>query len=51
MSRYGEDRASYVKENLYDTLKHFLEEYEISEMLKIIADVVEDYEWRKNEDT
>lgn len=41
MSMYGDSSYNNEKNNLYDELKYFLEEHPISEMLQIVADVVE----------
>ena len=41
MSMYGESEYNSQKNNIYDELKWFLEEHPVSELLQIIADVVE----------
>jgi hypothetical protein len=40
MSMYGDSSYNNEMNNLYDELKYFLENHPISEMLKIVADVV-----------
>ena len=47
MSMYGESDYSCEKNNLYDEIKYFLENHPISELLKIVADVIE---WEKEGD-
>lgn len=42
MSMYGDDRKGRDKENLYDELKDFIEQYGLAELLRIVADAVED---------
>lgn len=49
MSRYGESAPAYVKENLYDYIKGFLEGYPLSELMAVLADVIETIEWEKAE--
>lgn len=41
MSMYGESEYNSQKNNIYDEIKWFLEEHPVSELLRIIADVVE----------
>ena len=41
MSMYGESEYNSQKNNIYDEIKWFLEEHPISELLQIVADVVE----------
>lgn len=41
MSMYGDSSYNNEKNNLYDELKYFLEDHPVSEMLQIVADVVE----------
>ena len=41
MSMYGDGEYYHEKNNLYDELKYFLEGHPVSEMLQIVADVVE----------
>lgn len=41
MSMYGENEYNSQKNNIYDEIKIFLEEHPVSELLQIIADVVE----------
>ncbi len=48
MSMYGD--TDWVKNDLYDVIKSFLEAYPISELLKVVADAVESYEYLKSED-
>ena len=50
MSRYGEDRPSYEKEDMYDHMKGFLAEHPLSEIIQILTDVVETIEWEKAND-
>ena len=44
MSMYGEDGEGYEykKEDLYYEMKKFLETHTIDELLRVLADVVED---------
>lgn len=44
MSMYGESEYNSQKNNIYDEIKWFLEDHPISELLKIVSDVVE---WEK----
>jgi len=46
MSRYGEYRGGYEKENLYDEMKSFLESHPLSELIEVLKDVIENAEWR-----
>lgn len=41
MSMYGDSEYNSEKNDLYDEIKWFLEEHSVSELLQIIADVVE----------
>ena len=41
MSMYGDSEYNSQKNNIYDEIKYFLEEHPVSELLQIIADVVE----------
>lgn len=41
MSMYGDDRYNSQKNDIYDEMKIFLEEHPVSELLQIVADVVE----------
>ena len=41
MSMYGESEYNLQKNNMYNEIKWFLEEHPVSELLQIIADVVE----------
>lgn len=41
MSMYGDSEYAGEKNNIYDEIKWFLEEYPVSELLSIIADVIE----------
>ena len=41
MSMYGDDRYCSQKNDIYDEIKEFLEEHPVSELLRIVADVVE----------
>ncbi len=41
MSMYGESDYNSQKNNIYDEIKMFLEEHPISELLQIVADVIE----------
>ena len=38
---YGESDYCSEKNNLYDEIKYFLENHPISELLEIVADVIE----------
>ena len=44
MSRYGEDGEGYeyTKDDLYQELKRFLETHTIDELLRVLADVVQE---------
>lgn len=48
--KYNEHAPFYVKENMYDYLRGFLESYSLSELLEILADVVDTIEREKAED-
>ena len=50
MSRYGEYRGGYDRENLFDEMKRFLGSYPLSELMKVLTDVIETVEWEKAED-
>ena len=41
MSMYGDSDYAKEKNNIYDEMKWFLENHPISELLQIVADVVE----------
>ena len=41
MSMYGESEYNSQKNDIYDEIKWFLEEHPVSELLQIIAHVVE----------
>ena len=41
MSMYGEGEYNSQMNNIYDEIKWFLEDHPVSELLKIVADVVE----------
>ena len=47
MSRYGDYRGGYDKEELFDEMKRFLDSYPLSELMKVLADVIELIEWEK----
>lgn len=47
MSIYGD--TNWVKNDLYDNIKSFLEAYPISELLQVVTDAVESYEYLKLE--
>lgn len=47
MSMYGDDDYHYNMECLYDEIKEFLEEHPISELLKIVTDVIESEELKE----
>ena len=49
MSMYGESEYNSQKNDIYDEIKWFLEEHPVSELLRIIADVIE-YEGQKYEE-
>ncbi len=40
MSMYGDDSNGREKNDLYDNIKYFLKEHPVSELLKIVADVL-----------
>lgn len=40
MSMYGESDYNRGKNDLYDSIKYFLEDHPISELLQIVADVI-----------
>lgn len=51
MSMYGESEYNRQKNNLYDEIKWFLkDQHTISELLSIVADVVESIESEESED-
>ena len=41
MSMYGDSNYSNEKNDIYDEMKWFLENHPVSELLQIVADVVE----------
>ncbi len=41
MSMYGDSEYNTAKNNLYDEIKEFLEEHPISELMKIVSDVIQ----------
>ena len=41
ISMYGDSEYSNQKNNLYDEIKWFLEDHPISELIAIVADVIE----------
>lgn len=41
MSMYGDSGYNSQKNDIYDEIKIFLEEHPVSELLQIVADVVE----------
>ena len=45
MSMYGDDK--WDKNNLYGEIKSFLEAHPISELLEVVMDAVENYEYLK----
>lgn len=47
MSMYGD--SNWAKNDLYDVIKTFLESYPISELLQVVTDAVESYEYLKSE--
>ena len=47
MSMYGESTPAYVKEDLFDYMKGFLEGYPLSELMAVLTDVIETIEWEK----
>lgn len=47
MSMYGDNQ--WIKNDLYDVIKSFLEAYPISELLQVVTDAVESYEYLKSE--
>ena len=49
MSRYGESAPSYEKEDMYDNMKGFLAGHPLSELIEVLADVIETIEWEKAE--
>lgn len=48
MSMYGD--TNWVKNDLYDEIKSFLEVHPISELLQVVTDAIESYEYLKSED-
>lgn len=44
MSMYGESEYNRDKNNIYDEIRSFLEDHPMSELLQIVADVVEEAE-------
>lgn len=40
MSMYGDSEYANDKNDLYDNIKEFLEEHPISELMKIVSDVI-----------
>ena len=44
MSMYGDGEYYSQMNNIYDEMKLFLENHPVSELLKIVADLVERYE-------
>ena len=48
MSIYGD--TNWVKNDLYDEIKSFLEVHPISELLQVVTDAIESYEYLKSED-
>ena len=50
MSMYGDDGYHSQMNDIYDEMERFLEEHPVSELLKIVSDVVESKEYEnKNE--
>lgn len=49
MSMYGDDDYHYNMECLYNEIEEFLEEHPISELLKIVIDVIENKEYLERE--
>lgn len=47
MSMYSD--TQWAKNDLYDVIKSFLETYPISELLQVVTDVVESYEYLKSD--
>ena len=41
MSMYGDDHRGYCKENLYSEIEDFVKEYGFAELMRIVADVVD----------
>ena len=41
MSMYGDSNYANEKNNLYNEMKWFLEDHPVSELIQIVADVVE----------
>ena len=49
MSRYNEKPPIYIKEDLYNYIKNFIENYPLSELMTILTDIIESIEWEKAE--
>ncbi len=47
MSMYGDDEHGRRMNDLYDEINNFLEDNPVSELLKIVTDVVEEQEYRR----
>lgn len=47
MSMYGDSEHGRRMNDLYDEIKNFLEDNHVSELLKIVTDVVEEQEYRR----
>ena len=43
MSMYGDDDKGRQKNDLYDDIRDFLQDNPISELIKVVADVIKDY--------
>ena len=51
MSMYGDDRYGSQKNDIYDEIKQFLEDHPVSELLRIVADIVEyEVEYKESEE-
>ena len=47
MSRYGESAPACAKEDLYDYIKEFLEDYPLSDLMEVLTDVIK---WEKEDE-
>lgn len=49
MSMYGD--TNWVKNNLYGEIESFLEAYPISELLQVVTDAIESYEYLQSKNS
>ena len=47
MSMYGDDENGRIKNGLYNDMKWFLEDHPISELIEMVARVIESVEFEK----